>query len=82
MTYLGAALAVCPAGAVLAEDRMAALEDDMRPWAPLDGEEVRVALAGRTLLYPESGAWQSFFASGRTRYVIDGQELMEAIYAD
>jgi hypothetical protein len=74
MTYLGATLAVFVAGAALAEGGMAAFEADQRPWVPLDGEEVHAAPAGRTLLYPDSGARQTFHASGRTHYVFGGQE--------
>ena len=42
------------------------------PWDVLDGDGVRAALAGRTVIYAD--AIQDFRASGRTLYVFGGRD--------
>ncbi|APX10642.1 hypothetical protein [Tateyamaria omphalii] len=41
-------------------------------WKPMSGEEIRVALTGRVLAYPDTT--QDFRASGRTLYIHKGRE--------
>lgn len=41
-------------------------------WMPMTGEEIRIALTGRTLVYPDTT--QDFRESGRTLYVHKGRE--------
>ncbi|GGX48298.1 hypothetical protein GCM10007385_15190 [Tateyamaria omphalii] len=41
-------------------------------WMPMSGEQIRDALTGRVLAYPDTS--QDFRASGRTLYIFRGRE--------